>query len=90
MTTAPPERTERQIAEEEAGGRMSFFAHLVELRQRLISSLIGIAVGAAIGITISKRFINFISAANAEGAACQPSGPASLLFASRGLRQPVD
>ena len=35
MTTAPPERTERQIAEEEAGGRMSFFAHLVELRQRL-------------------------------------------------------
>jgi sec-independent protein translocase protein TatC len=60
MTTAPPERTERQIAEEEAGGRMSFFAHLVELRQRLISSLIGIAVGAGIGITISKRFINFV------------------------------
>ena len=41
MTTSPPERTPRQIAEEDAGGRMSFFEHLVELRQRIVSSLIG-------------------------------------------------
>ena len=60
MTTVPPERTPRQIAEEDAGGRMSFFEHLIELRKRLISSLMAIGVGAVIGLLISKHFINFI------------------------------
>ena len=44
-------------AEEEAGGRMSFFEHLVELRKRLIYSAAAIAVGAGIGLLVSKHFI---------------------------------
>jgi sec-independent protein translocase protein TatC len=47
--------------EEDAGGRMSFFEHLVDLRKRLINSAIAIAIGAAIGLAISKRFINFVT-----------------------------
>ena len=47
MTILSPERTPEQIAEEEAGGRMSFFEHLVELRKRIVNSLIGIGIGAA-------------------------------------------
>jgi sec-independent protein translocase protein TatC len=45
---------------EEAGGRMSFFDHLVDLRKRLINSAIAIAIGAGIGLALSKHFIAFI------------------------------
>jgi sec-independent protein translocase protein TatC len=55
------ERTPRQVAEEEAGGRMSFFEHLVELRKRLINSLLGIGAGMVIGLLVSKRMINYIT-----------------------------
>src|SRR6202142_4682464 len=55
-----PERTERQVAEEEAGGRMSFFDHLVELRKRLVASLIGVGAGIIVGLLVSKRFIGLI------------------------------
>ena len=48
------------VAEEEAGGRMSFFEHLVELRKRLVNSLIGIGAGMVVGLLVSKRFIDFI------------------------------
>jgi sec-independent protein translocase protein TatC len=48
-------------AEEEIGGRMSFFEHLVDLRKRLINSAIAIAIGAGVGLTVSKRFIAFIT-----------------------------
>src|SRR5579871_4014708 len=60
MATSLPERFSRPSNEEEPGGRMSFFDHLVELRKCIVNSLIGIGIGAAIGILISKRFINFI------------------------------
>ena len=33
--------------EEETGGQMTFFEHLIELRKRIINSLIAIALGAA-------------------------------------------
>jgi sec-independent protein translocase protein TatC len=55
-----PERTLRQVAEEEAGGRMSFFDHLVELRKRIVSALIGVGAGVIVGLLVSKRFIGFI------------------------------
>src|ERR1700722_10896527 len=55
-----PEQTPRAIAAEEAGGRMSFFEHLVDLRKRLISALISIGIGAIIGLSIAKHFINLI------------------------------
>jgi sec-independent protein translocase protein TatC len=60
MTISPPERAPDQIAEDDAGGRMSFFDHLTELRQRIVSSLIAVGIGAVIGLLISKHFIKFI------------------------------
>src|ERR1700690_936228 len=55
-----PERTSRQVAEEEAGGRMSFFDHLVELRKRIVAALIGVGAGIIVGLLVSKRFIGLI------------------------------
>jgi sec-independent protein translocase protein TatC len=55
-----PERTLRQVAEEEAGGRMSFFDHLVELRKRIVAALIGVGAGIIVGLLVSKRFIGLI------------------------------
>jgi len=47
--------------DQEAGGKMSFFEHLVDLRKRLINSAIAIALGAMIGVSISQRVIDLIS-----------------------------
>lgn len=46
--------------EEEAGGKMSFFDHLTDLRKRIINSAIAIAAGAAIGVTVSDKVAAFI------------------------------
>jgi sec-independent protein translocase protein TatC len=48
-------------AEQEPGGKMSFFEHLVDLRKRLINSAIAIAIGAMIGVAVSQKVIGFIS-----------------------------
>ena len=45
----------------ENGGQMTFFEHLVELRKRLINSLIAIAIGAFIGVYIAKYVINYVT-----------------------------
>lgn len=59
MTTPPdPLSTE---PEQEPGGKMSFFEHLVDLRKRLINSAIAIGVGAMVGVTVSEKVINFIA-----------------------------
>jgi sec-independent protein translocase protein TatC len=47
-------------AAQDTGGRMSFFAHLVELRTRLIHSAVAIVIGTGIGLLLSKHFIAFI------------------------------
>ena len=58
MTISPPERAPDQIAGDDAGGRMSFFEHLTELRQRIVSSLIAVGIGAAVDMhTSPKHFI---------------------------------
>jgi len=46
--------------EEETGGSMSFFDHLVELRKRIVSSLIAVGIGMVLGLLVSKRVIGFI------------------------------
>ena len=51
--------SQKEIAE--TGGQMTFFEHLVELRKRLISSLIAIAIGAFIGVYIAKYVINYFT-----------------------------
>ena len=58
---ALPNPTGAAEPDDDLGGRMSFFDHLVDLRKRLINSAIAIAIGAGIGLTISKRFIVFIT-----------------------------
>src|SRR5260370_28621640 len=51
--------SQKEIAE--TGGQMTFFEHLVELRKRLISSLIAIAIGAFIGVYIGKYVIEYVT-----------------------------
>jgi sec-independent protein translocase protein TatC len=46
---------------EEAGGAMTFFEHLTELRKRIIYSLYSIAAGALVGVYFSKYFIGWIN-----------------------------
>jgi sec-independent protein translocase protein TatC len=47
--------------ENEEGGKMSFFEHLVDLRKRLINSAIAIGLGTVIGVSISEKVIDFIT-----------------------------
>jgi sec-independent protein translocase protein TatC len=60
---APPTLPERMLAahaEDKTGAPMSFFDHLVELRKRLISSVVAIGIGMVAGLAVAKHFINFI------------------------------
>jgi sec-independent protein translocase protein TatC len=59
--TTPPSEPLATPPEQEAGGKMSFFEHLVDLRKRLITSAIAIALGAMVGVSISQRVIDLIS-----------------------------
>jgi sec-independent protein translocase protein TatC len=45
---------------EAAGGQMTFFEHLAELRKRIINSLYAIGIGAFVGVWLAQRFINFV------------------------------
>src|SRR5215831_4823912 len=47
--------------EEGSGGQMSFFEHLIELRKRIINSLLSIAAGAAIGWFVAPKFVNLVT-----------------------------
>jgi sec-independent protein translocase protein TatC len=55
-----PERLFRERPEEEAGGAMSFFDHLVELRKRIVYSLTAIGIGMIAGFIVSKHFISYV------------------------------
>jgi sec-independent protein translocase protein TatC len=57
-------QTDNSIAArmEAAGGQMTFFEHLAELRKRIINSLYAIGVGAFIGVYVAKWVINWITA----------------------------
>jgi sec-independent protein translocase protein TatC len=46
---------------EQAGGQMTFFEHLSELRKRIINSLYAIGMGAFVGVYIAPRVIHFIN-----------------------------
>jgi sec-independent protein translocase protein TatC len=60
MTTNPPDALLKKDEHEE-GGQMTFFEHLVELRKRLIHSMIAIGIGAFIGVYIAKYVIDFVT-----------------------------
>src|SRR3984885_15640969 len=63
MTTSsqPEALSTIPVAEPEEGGQMTFFEHLVDLRKRLINSLIAIGIGAFIGVYVAKYVIDFIT-----------------------------
>jgi sec-independent protein translocase protein TatC len=45
----------------ETAGQMTFFEHLVELRKRLINSIISILVGTVFGWFLAPHFVNWIT-----------------------------
>jgi sec-independent protein translocase protein TatC len=49
-----------ETPDDDASARMSFIDHLIELRTRIINSLMAIGVGVVLGLLVSKRFINYI------------------------------
>lgn len=57
---AQPDPTQQRRADEQDGARMSFFDHLVELRKRLINSLMAIGAGMVVGFFLSERLVGFI------------------------------
>ncbi len=59
--TTPEFKPSTVATEEEPGGKMSFFEHLVDLRKRLINSAIAIAVGAVVGVGVSQKVFGFIA-----------------------------
>jgi sec-independent protein translocase protein TatC len=63
-TSSQPENVPNvstQPPEESSGGQMTFFEHLVELRKRIINSLLSIAVGAVAGWYLAPHFVDFIT-----------------------------
>jgi sec-independent protein translocase protein TatC len=60
-TSSQPENTAITTQVEEEGGQMTFFEHLVELRKRLINSLIAIVIGTFVGVYLSRFFIDWIN-----------------------------
>ena len=58
----PTNATSTPDTDDAAQGRMSFFEHLAELRKRIINALLGIAIGAGIGLAFSQKFVNMITA----------------------------
>jgi sec-independent protein translocase protein TatC len=57
---AQPDLNVTPPPEDDAGGRMSFFEHLIELRKRLIYAAVAVVIGTCIGLLLSKHFINYI------------------------------
>jgi sec-independent protein translocase protein TatC len=59
--TTPQSDPSSSAPEQEPGGKMSFFEHLVDLRKRLINSAIAIAIGTMVGVSVSEKVIGFIA-----------------------------
>ncbi|HUJ29998.1 MAG TPA: twin-arginine translocase subunit TatC [Candidatus Acidoferrum sp.] len=59
-TSQPDPTRAKRTEEEEAGARMSFFDHLVELRKRIINSLLAIGAGMLVGFAVSNHVISFV------------------------------
>jgi sec-independent protein translocase protein TatC len=59
--TTPQSDPSTEALEQEPGGKMSFFEHLVDLRKRLINSAVAIGIGAMIGVSVAERLLGFIS-----------------------------
>ncbi len=54
-TPTEPERGKNRSAESDSTAKMSFFDHLVELRKRLIHSLVAIGIGLCVGLFYADK-----------------------------------
>jgi sec-independent protein translocase protein TatC len=92
MTSNPPEATIMPpVPPEDPGGQMTFFEHLVELRKRIITSLIAVGIGAGVGWFVAPYFVSWITKPMLKALADQhltqqlvytnPTGFLSLLIA---------
>jgi sec-independent protein translocase protein TatC len=61
MTTSSQPELPSPTPEAEEGGQMTFFEHLVELRKRIINSLIAIAIGSFVGVYVAKYVIVYVT-----------------------------
>jgi sec-independent protein translocase protein TatC len=61
MTTSSPPDSPNAAPENEDGGQMTFFEHLVELRKRIINSLIAIGICAFVGVYVAKYVIVYVT-----------------------------
>ena len=61
MTTSSQPDSSRAAPDLETGGQMTFFEHLIELRKRIVNSLISVAIGALIGWVVAPHFVNWIT-----------------------------
>jgi sec-independent protein translocase protein TatC len=61
MTISNQPDSAHKAPEEETGGQMTFFEHLIELRKRIINSLVSILIGALIGWVVAPHFVNWIT-----------------------------
>jgi sec-independent protein translocase protein TatC len=93
MTSNPPEASIMPPSppDRESGGQMTFFEHLVELRKRIIHSLIAVGIGAGLGWFAAPHFVSWITKPMLKALADQhltqqlvytnPTGYLSLLIA---------
>jgi sec-independent protein translocase protein TatC len=59
--TIMPPAAPSPAPENEPGGQMTFFEHLVELRKRIITSLISVGIGAGVGWFVAPYFISWLT-----------------------------
>jgi sec-independent protein translocase protein TatC len=66
----PPMTTDSQLEasprnpqepDDGSGGQMTFFEHLIELRKRIINSLVAVAAGAILGWFVAPKFVNVVT-----------------------------
>ena len=60
MTTSSQPDSSLATRDAETGGQMTFFEHLIELRKRIINSLVAVVIGALIGWIVAPHFVNWI------------------------------
>lgn len=60
MTTSSQPDNSLAARLEEAGGQMTFFEHLAELRKRIIYALYAVGIGAFVGVGVAKYLISWI------------------------------
>jgi sec-independent protein translocase protein TatC len=60
-TPSQPDSTTRpREGDENGAGKMSFFEHLVELRKRIIHSLLAVGIGVVAGFFVAEKAIGFL------------------------------